>query len=174
MLLWTNYLNKKVEYFNVMAKKDSECKECGELSKKYDELKKDYELTMNQLRILQADFDNYKKRASKEMNETGEKAVSEFIANLLPELDSFEKALKASNDEGFKMIYKNLLKAMEKNGLKEIKSVGEKFDINFHEALMAVNDTSKEDNIIIDEAEKGYIFKGKVVKPSKVIVNKKQ
>lgn len=157
-----------------MAKKDSECKECAELSKKYDDLKKDYELTMNQLRILQADFDNYKKRAAKELNESGDKAVIEFIANLLPEIDSFEKALKASNDEGFKMIYKNLLKTMEKGGLKEIKSVGEKFDINFHEALMAVNDQSKEDNIIIDEAEKGYTFKGKVIKPSKVIVNKKQ
>jgi molecular chaperone GrpE len=157
-----------------MSKKKNECKKCNEKQKEYEKLKKDYILINNQLRLLQADFDNYKKRVIKEKKELSDKSKIELIIELLPSLESLKKASDLSQEDGFKLIYKNLMKDLTKQGLKEIKSVGEKFNINFHEAMVSVIDKSKDDEIIVDEVEKGYMFKDKLVKPSKVIVNKKQ
>jgi len=92
----------------------------------------------------------------------------------LPDLEAFKKASDLSKDEGFKLIYKNFMKVLIKAGLKEIKCVGEKFDINLHEAMVSVTDETKDDGMIIDEIEKGYTFNDKLIKPSKVVVNKKQ
>jgi len=156
-----------------MNKKIDECKNCAEQAKKFDELKKDHILIVNQLKLLQADFDNYKKRVIKEKSELADISKIELIAELLPDIESFFKASEFSKDEGFKLLYKNFMKTLSKAGLKEIKSIGEKFDTSLHEAMVMVKDESKADGIIVDEAEKGYIFKDKLVKPSKVIVNKK-
>jgi len=157
-----------------MKKDNNECKDCIESMKKFEELKKDHVLLNNQLRLLQADFDNYKKRVGKEKQELADYSKADLLMELLPDLESFKKAVDLSKEEGFKLIYKNFMKNLNKLGLKEIKSVGEKFDINLHEAVVCVKDDSKEDGIIIDEAEKGYMFKDKIVKPSKVIVNRKE
>ena len=157
-----------------MKKDNNDCKECAEAEKKLADLKKDYDLLNNQLRLLQADFDNYKKRVGKEKQELADYSKADLLMELLPDLESFKKAVDLSKEEGFKLIYKNFMKNLNKLGLKEIKSVGEKFDINLHEAVVCVKDDSKEDGIIIDEAEKGYMFKDKIVKPSKVIVNRKE
>ncbi|MDD4353989.1 MAG: nucleotide exchange factor GrpE [Candidatus Nanoarchaeia archaeon] len=155
-----------------MSKKDDECKACIENMKKFEELKNDYVLITNQLRLLQADFDNYKKRVIKEKSDLADSSKIELLAELLPHFEIFKKASDLSTDEGFKMLYKNFMKVLSKSGLEEIKSIGEKFDINFHEAMVSVKDESKDDGIIIDEVEKGYIFNKKLIKPSKVIVNK--
>jgi molecular chaperone GrpE len=157
-----------------MAKKNGECRDCIENMKKFDELKKDYILLNNQLRLLQADFDNYKKRVIREKSDLADISKMELISCLIPDLETFRKALELSKDEGFKLVYKNFMCILSKAGLREIKSVGEKFDINLHEAMACVKDESKDDGIIVDETEKGYTFNGKLVRPSKVIVNKKQ
>lgn len=156
-----------------MGKKNDSCKECEKIKKDFETLKKDHDLINNQLRLLQSDFDNYKKRAFKEKNDLSDFSKMEVLSEILPELEVFSKACELSSETGFKGIQKNIMKSLEKMGLKEIKSIGEKFDINLHEAMVCVNDKSKEDGIIIDEAEKGYLFNGKLLRPAKVIVNKK-
>ena len=157
-----------------MGKKNDECKDCIENMKKFEELKKDYVLLNNQLRLLQADFDNYKKRVIKEKIDLSDLSKTELILDLLPDLEAFKKASELSKEEGFKLLYKNFMKVLAKAGLKEIKCVGEKFDINLHEAMVSVTDETKDDGMIIDEIEKGYTFNDKLIKPSKVVVNKKQ
>jgi len=133
--------------------------------------KKD-EVLINQLKLLQADFDNYRKRVDKERKEIVQSASAELVAKLLPVMADFDKALPLVQDEGIKIIYKNLMKALHDEGLEEIKTENGKFDTNYHEAVMTVSGKG-EDNQIVGEVEKGYIFKGKVLKPSKVIVNRK-
>jgi len=123
--------------------KNNDCKNCQELSKNLDDLKKDHELLNNQLRLLQADFDNYKKRSAKEACALSDLSKAELMLAILNDLEVFSKACSVTTDEGFKMIYKNLMKSLKKEGLEEIKSVGEKFDINLHEALMTVNDAKR-------------------------------
>lgn len=157
-----------------MSKKNEECKDCTQNMKKFEELKKDYILITNQLRLLQADFDNYKKRVIKEKADLADSSKIELLIELLPNFETLKKASDLSSDEGFKLLYKNFMKVLSKAGLKEIDCIGKKFNINLHEAMVSVIDESKEDNIIIDEVEKGYTFNDKLVKPSKVIVNKKQ
>ncbi|MDD2678658.1 MAG: nucleotide exchange factor GrpE [Candidatus Nanoarchaeia archaeon] len=156
-----------------IIKKKPSCKECAQKIKKFEELKKDYDVFCNQLKIMQADFENYKKRTEKRSKELSDASKADLLKSLLADLDSFKKAVEVSKDEGFKMVYNNLMNSLKKEGLEEIKAIGEKFDTNFHEAAVCVKDGSKEDEIIIDEAEKGYIFKGRVLKPTKAIVNKK-
>jgi molecular chaperone GrpE len=136
-------------------------------------MKKEDQALLNQLKRVQADFENYKKRVEKENQEIIKKANTELIKELLPILDSFEKAIPTIKDEGIKLIHKELITRLEKQGLKRIHTEGKRFDIKFHEAVMTVK-TKKEDNLIIEEVEPGYTFKDKVIRHAKVIVNKKQ
>ncbi|PIU60974.1 nucleotide exchange factor GrpE [archaeon CG_4_10_14_0_2_um_filter_Archaea_38_6] len=135
--------------------------------------KKDDEAVINQLKRLQADFDNYKKRVIKEKEIVAGNACAELVKKLLPVIDSFDKAMPLITDEGVKLIRKNLMKTLKDEGLEEIKSKDEKFDTFLHEAVMTVNSKEAEDNVVVEEAEKGYKFGGKVIRPAKVIVNKK-
>jgi molecular chaperone GrpE len=134
--------------------------------------KEEYDKLLNQLKVVQADFENYKKRVEKESKDIVKYANLDLIKSILPILDTFEKALLVSKDEGFKMIYNGLKKALEKNGVKEIKTIGEKFDVDRHEAVLTVTGKG-EDNIIVEEVEKGYFLHDRVARPAKVIVNKK-
>ena len=143
-----------------------------EIAKLKEEYTKNDSARLNQLKVLQADFENYKKRVEKENNEVVKAASSEVIKDILPTLDTFEKAIHASNDNGLKMIFTALKKSLEKHGLKEMKTTGEKFDINKHEAVITVSGKA-DDNIIVEEVEKGYYLLDKVLRPAKVIVNKK-
>lgn len=142
-------------------------------AKKKNKNKKKEEPIINQLKRLQADFDNYKKRVEKEKKLTANNAKAELVKEIIPSIVSFEKAFPLINDDGVKLIYKELLKVLKNQGLKRIKSEGEKFNINLHEAVMSVE--SKEDEgLIMEEVEPGFVFNGKVIRHSKVIVNKKK
>ena len=125
----------------------------------------------------QADFDNYKKRSEQEIGEVIEFAISALISNLLPVMDDLERAfasvpaeLDESNwTEGIKLIYNKFKATLEAQGLTEIKTGGEPFDPRLHEAVMQ---QEGEEGMVIKETQKGYKFKGKVIRPSLVIVGK--
>jgi molecular chaperone GrpE len=125
----------------------------------------------------QADLENYVKRAEQEKSETVEFANRMLILDLLPILDDFERALASLPVEldeqnwtkGIKLIYNKLKTVLETQGLTEIKARGEYFDPYFHEAAGQVEG---EEGMIIEEIRKGYEFRGKLLRPSMVMVGK--
>jgi len=130
---------------------------------------------LNQLKYLQADFDNYRKKFDKEKDDIIELANEKLVKELLVIVDEFEICLKEIKDEkskkGLELIYKNLLKILQSHGLNEIESLGKKFNHNYHEVLMKEN--SDKDGIVLEEFQKGYMLKSKVIRTSKVKVGEK-
>ncbi|HUS04022.1 MAG TPA: nucleotide exchange factor GrpE [Dehalococcoidia bacterium] len=125
----------------------------------------------------QADFDNYKKRAGQESKEMIEFANSTLILNLLPIMDDLERAFSSlpsqlvefSWIEGIKLIYNKLKATLEAQGLAEIKAKGELFDPHLHEAVMH---REGEEGVVMEEIQKGYKFKDRILRPTLVIVGK--
>jgi molecular chaperone GrpE len=132
------------------------------------------------LRCL-ADFDNYKKRSAAERSEVIKFSNELFVLELLPIIDNFERAIKASEEghpieeitKGVALVKRQFLDTFKKMGVEEIESIGKKFDPHFHEAVMSKEDKSKEDHTVLEEMQKGYTFHGKLIRPAMVIVSKK-
>lgn len=130
------------------------------------------------LQRVQAEFENYKKRIDKEKAEFTKIACSGLIGELLPILDTFEMALKNTDDKeefvkGVEMIYSQLFSTFEKIGLKPIDAEGKKFDPYLHEALMQ-EDSDKEEGMVIEVFQKGYMLNGRVIRHSKVKISNGQ
>ena len=133
----------------------------------------------DRVRHLKADFDNYKKRQSDKKNEQVTKEKGELVKDLVPLYDNLDRAFKSfekNNDkdsfvEGVEKIYAQFAEFLEKRDIEPIQAEGEKFDPNKHEALMRVESDDHEHNEITEEFERGYMYKGNVLKPSKVKVN---
>ena len=146
--------------------------------KKQKETKKEIivELT-DTLQRTQAEFENYKKHVDKEKTEFVKYAKAELIHKILPTLDSFELALKNTKDnekfvKGMEMVYAQLFSLLESEGLKPIESVGKKFDPYLHEVMLKEK-SDKEDGIVLEELQKGYMLNDKVLRHSKVKVSEK-
>lgn len=135
--------------------------------------------TEDQYKRLQADFTNFRRRNEKEREELSSVVLQGLIKDLLPIIDNFERALAVEGvagtplHEGISMVYNQLMESLKKNGLEVIKATGEKFDPNFHQAVMRVQDAEKEDDTIEEELQKGYMVQGRVIRPSmvKVVAN---
>lgn len=128
---------------------------------------------------LYAEFENYKRRIQKE-NDTQRKYQAQWVlSDILPALDNFERALQIEGDDesfnslkkGVEMVYSSLVKALEDNGLEAIKSEGEAFDPNYHQAVVQDNNPDFESGHITEELQKGYKLKDRVLRPSMVKVN---
>ncbi|HZX34777.1 MAG TPA: nucleotide exchange factor GrpE [archaeon] len=133
------------------------------------------------LQRLQAEFENSWKRAEKEKDEFRKLSNAELVKEFLPAIDSLaeaeKQALGKSNNEmaqGMERIRKQILGVLEKNGVKKIDSLGAKFNPEMHECLMTSNEKEKDDNIVLEELQKGYTINGKVLRPAKVKVNKRE
>lgn len=128
-----------------------------------------------------AELDNYKKRAVKEKNEILKYGKEEIVKDILPFLDSLDRALEhaeASNDiqafkEGLKLIQDQLFSCLKKHGVEAIECAGIAFDPNFHEAMMQMESADHEENEVINEFQRGYLLNGRLLRPSKVCVCKK-
>lgn len=126
------------------------------------------------LRVV-AEYDNYRKRTAKEKESIYPEAKVSVVSSFLPVLDNFERALNAANDtdplyEGVKMIKKQFEETLKSIGVEEIKAVGEKFDPNFHNAVMHVDDDSYGENEIVEEFQKGYKTGDRIIRYSMVKV----
>ncbi|WP_315273380.1 nucleotide exchange factor GrpE [Selenomonas sputigena] len=129
-----------------------------------------------QMLRLRADFDNFRRRSAKEREELTAVVTQGILTDMLPLLDNFERALSAEGSDldsfraGVSMIYKQMQEALARNGLEVIDTKDKKFDPNFHQAVMRVQDPEKEDDTIEQELQKGYMAKGRVIRPSMVQV----
>ena len=125
---------------------------------------------------LQADFENFRRRTSKEKEELSAVIKQEILKDMLPLLDNFERAMAAETKDaeafqkGVDMIYTQLQEVMKKNGLEPIETEGQKCDPNFHQAVMRVQNEDLEDDDIAQELQKGYMVEGRVIRPSMVQV----
>ena len=145
-----------------------------------DALKEKYEAELaekeNRYLRLQADFENFRRRTRQEKEELAAVVTQNLLKDLLPFLDNFERALAAESSDaeslraGVEMMYKQLVEALKKEGLEYIETKGKPFDPNFHQAVMRVEDAEKEDGEIVAELQKGYMAKGRVIRPSMVQV----
>ncbi|HHV65112.1 MAG TPA: nucleotide exchange factor GrpE [Peptococcaceae bacterium] len=132
----------------------------------------------NHLQRLKAEFDNYRRRTQKEKEDIFKYASERIILSLLPVLDNFDRAVESSQEkqdfeayaQGVAMILKQFRKVLEDEGLKAIEAVGKEFDPNLHEALLK-EESDQGENIVLEEIQKGYILKDKVIRPSKVKVS---
>ena len=150
----------------------------GLFGKKKDKKDEQIEELNDRLRRTMAEFDNFRKRTEKEKSAMYEIGAKSIVERILPVIDNFERGLSAPPaDEsakafvdGMDMRYKQLLKTLEESGVKAIEAVGQEFDPNFHNAVMHVEDESVGENVIVEEFQKGYLYRDSVVRHSMVKV----
>lgn len=141
-----------------------------------EKLTGDLQEKKDRLLRLQADFDNFRRRSAKEREEISAVVTQNFCKDMLPLLDNFERAMAAETKDveafqkGVEMIFTQFQEVLKKNGLEQIEAVGQKFDPNFHQAVMRVEDPEREDDMVAQELQKGYMVKGRVIRPSMVQV----
>lgn len=133
---------------------------------------------LTRLKYLQADFENYRKRAEKLIQDSVNRSNEQLVTCLLGVLDDFESAISVGETtenkdailEGIKMIHKKLDDILAKEGLERLECVGKPFDPNKHEILAQVPTNEHQSGTVLEEARKGFVFKGKVLRPSVVTI----
>lgn len=150
-----------------------------ELEKKIASLEAELEEKENRYLRLQADFENSRRRARLDYEAAQKYRAQSLISDLLPVLDNFERALNVETDneqtksllQGMEMIHRTLLDALKKEGVESIESQGKEFDPHFHQAVMQVEEEGVGSNIVVEEFQKGYVLKDRVIRPAMVKVN---
>ncbi len=125
-----------------------------------------------------AEFDNYRKRTEKEKSAMYEIGAKDIIEKILPVIDNFERGFQSVEDgkkddpfvDGMDKVYRQLMKTLEDAGVKQIEALGEEFNPDFHNAVMHVEDEEAGENIIVEEFQKGYMYRDSVVRHSMVKV----
>jgi molecular chaperone GrpE len=143
-----------------------------------ESLKQQVETEENKYLKLYAEFENFKRRNRQEMETNNKYKHQEMVEDLLPIIDNFERALKIEGDsesfnsllKGVEMVYNDLVNTLMKHDVREIESVGQPFDPNYHQAVMT-EASDEDDGIVIEEFQKGYILKDRVIRPSMVKVS---
>jgi molecular chaperone GrpE len=140
-------------------------------------LKAERDSLLDRLARAQAEFENARRRASKEQQDFRDYAAADAIRPLLPVLDSFERALQVKSEpgdfrSGVELIYKQLLDALAKMGVRAIPAKGEPFDPHVHEAIEMVETSDAADHEVLDELQRGYKFKDRLLRPAMVKVAK--
>lgn len=144
-----------------------------------DQLRKQVEEGKERLLRAQADFDNFRRRTLKEKEELAQYAAMKLIGELLPVTDNMDRALaasKANQDfeslaKGVDMIFRQFSQVLENEGLKPMNAVGQPFNPEFHQAIMQVESEEHEEGIVVEEVQKGYMLKEKVLRPAMVKVS---
>ena len=140
-----------------------------------EKLKAERDALVDRLARLQAEFENARKRSAREQQEFREYALADAVKGLLPVLDSFERALQVGANEselrgGVELIYKQLQDALSKLGLRPIPAKGGPFDPHLHEAIEMVDTTEADDHHVLEELQRGYKLKDRLLRPSMVTV----
>jgi len=147
-----------------------------QLEAKEAKAKENYDLYLRAM----AEMDNLRKRTAREKADTIKYGKEEIIKDILPFLDSMDRALEHADTsdarafiDGIRLMQDQLLCCLQKHGVERIESMGEDFDPNLHEALMLLDSADHRDNQIVSEMEKGYLLNGRLIRPSRVCVCKR-
>ena len=171
--------NDQVEEKQTEETETAEGTQTTELNEKIQSLEKEVEDYKEKLLRKAAEFENYKRRTEVDqlnlLNYSGES----LIIKLLPIIDDFERSLQHMDDAkdvesiktGVKLVYDKLIKILDEQGVKKIEAVGQPFNVELHEAVMQRKDENTEPHTVLDELEKGYMYKDKVIRHTKVIVS---
>ena len=140
------------------------------------------EATREQLLRLMADFDNYRKRTTRQHDEARQFATVDLVLALLPGLDNLERALNAAHQdltpsstmiaEGVSMVLRQLKEALSKVGVREVQTQGLVFDPTHHEAVDIVSVPASDDGLIVEEVQRGYLLHERLLRPAKVVVGR--
>ena len=138
-------------------------------------LKSERDALLDRLARAQAEFENARRRAAKEQQEFRDFATADAIKSLLPVIDSFDRALQVKSEaadfrSGVELIYKQLQDALGKLGVQSIPAKGKPFDPHYHEAIEMVETSDVPDHEVIDELQRGYKFKDRLLRPAMVRV----
>jgi molecular chaperone GrpE len=149
-----------------------------EAASELQKLRGERDMLMDRLARLQAEFENARKRAAREQQEYRDYAVADAIKLLLPILDSFERALQSAPKQagefknGVELIYKQLQDALAKLGVQPIPATGQQFDPHLHQAIEMVETDDVPDHQVVDELQRGYKLKERLLRPAMVRVAK--
>jgi molecular chaperone GrpE len=142
----------------------------------------EYDATREQLLRLMADFDNYRKRMTRQSDEARQFAMADLVIALLPGFDNLQRALNAARQdaapgsaviaEGVGMVLRQFKEALAKIGVREIQTEGQPFDPTRHEAVDTVRVPPSEDGLIVEETQRGYMLNERLLRPAKVVVGK--
>jgi molecular chaperone GrpE len=154
--------------------------ELGELRAQIEDLQKEKDEIFAKLQRVGADYANFQKRAPKQIADTISYEKEKIIKTLLPALDNFEHTLQNAHSaedvdvlvKGVQIVYDQMLGILKSHGVEQIKALGETFDPALHEAMTQRAEPEREQNVVLEEFQKGYKLNGRVIRPSKVIVNK--
>jgi molecular chaperone GrpE len=129
----------------------------------------------NRLRYARAEFDNARRRAERERSEYLQFAAMDLVKDILPILDDFERALQVETTDrnyakGVELIYQRMSETLKKLGLEPIETADQKFDPNLHQAVERVETDKDDDQSILSEFQRGYNFRGKLLRPAMVKV----
>ncbi|NME04284.1 nucleotide exchange factor GrpE [Psychrobacillus sp. BL-248-WT-3] len=158
-----------------VSEEATEVEEVDELTLLKQQLEEEQDRTVR----LRADFENYKRRVQKDKEADYKYRAQSLLSDLLPVLDNLERALavEATSEEaisltkGVDMVYRSLVAAVEKEGLESVESEGKPFDPNLHHAVMQEKDESQDSGIVLQELQKGYKLKDRILRPAMVKVN---
>lgn len=163
----------------VEEQEDNVQAELSKANEKIAELEAKLEEAESRILRQVADFENFKRRARLDQETAATYRSQSLVTDLLPALDNFERALQieATNDQaksimqGVEMVYRSIIDALKKEGVEAIEAVGTQFDPNVHQAVMQVSEPDTESNVVLEEFQKGYKLKDRVLRPSMVKVN---
>jgi len=148
-----------------------------EISKLFEEKTKELEELKDRYLRVCAEYDNYRKRTTREIKEIREVATEHLIKDLLPVLDNFERALQHVPDpedafaSGIRMVFSQLKDTLMARGLLPIEAMGQPFDPNVHEALAQI-ESEQPEGTVVQEYQKGYLLGKRILRPAKVVVSK--
>jgi molecular chaperone GrpE len=159
--------------------KPAEEKQRDDIQGKLDEAQRTAEMLKDQLLRKAAELENVKRRSEAEAMNTIQYANESLVSSLIPVLDDFSRSFKAAGKEtngesfakGIELIYQKMTKTLEQQGLAPFDSIGKPFDVRFHDALLQMPRADVPPGTVIDEVERGYMFKERVLRHAKVIVS---
>jgi len=151
----------------------------SETALELEELHKQLDQTKDLLLRKAAEFENFKRRTENDVSALMRRASEDIIRNILPVVDDFERSLKASKSgsdaetllRGVEMIYQKFMKTLESLGVTPLETIGNEFNVDFHDALLQVPRTDIPPQTIVEEVEKGYRYNDRVIRHAKVIVS---
>ena len=154
-------------------------KEASKAEEKITQLENEVAELKDKVLRKAAEFENYKRRTENDQLNLLTYAAESFIQKLLPVVDDFERSMQHINDaqevdaikQGLKLIYDKFMKVLDEQGVKKMETVGQPFNVEYHDALLQKPDDSVEPHTILEEIEKGYMYKDKVIRHAKVIVS---